>query len=79
MKIAVIKKLIVEHSLENLKKAEESLLNDEKPTIDVDGEDEGEQLTHLLGAIWILEQINNGMQTNEALRAFTQRVRGSIS
>ena len=43
------------------------------------GSDEGEQLTHVLAAIFILEQIEQkDLSFTEALRAYTQKVRSSI-
>lgn len=79
MKIPAIKKLVGEYSVEELRAAEDALLNEQTPTIDVGGEDEGEQLTHLIGAIEIKNNIEKGMAEKDALRAFTQRVRNSIS
>jgi hypothetical protein len=51
MKLPVIKALAENQTLENLRKAEEELLNGEALSIEVEGVDEGEQLTHILGAI----------------------------
>lgn len=79
MKIAAIKSLVSEHNLEVLKQAEEALLNEQKPFINIEGDDEGEQLTHVMAAIEIGEHISGGMKANDALRAFTRRVRKSIS
>ena len=53
MQIPVIKKIADQYSIEELKKAEESLMEETPLEIDVDGEDEGEQLTHILAAIWV--------------------------
>ncbi len=78
MKLTVVKKLAQEHSIETLKAQEQKLLNAEPLNIEVLGEDEGEQLTHILGAIWVLEAMQKGMTLNEALRAFTEKVRNSI-
>ena len=63
MNIQVIKKIVESYSIEQLKMAEENLL-DEKPLgIEIEGKDEGEQLTNI----------------NQAIRLYSQRVRGSIS
>lgn len=78
MKIPAIKKLL-SFDLEQLIQAEKDLYDEKQTQIQIEGEDEGEQLTHVLAAIWIKEQIANGMTENEALRAYTQRVRNSIS
>jgi len=79
MKIPAIKKLVENHSIEDLNKAEEALLEEQKPEIDIEGDDEGEQLTHIFGARFILEKMQAGMDFKEALREFTGKVRTSIS
>lgn len=79
MKVPVIRKLVKAHTLEELQTAEAALLEEQTPAIEVGGDDEGEQLTHLIGAIEIKKNIAQGMTDAEALRAFTQRVRNSIS
>jgi hypothetical protein len=80
MKIAAIKKLIENYTLSDLKKAEELLEAGEALTIDVEGDDEGEQFTHILGAIDILTRVEMEQKdANTALREFTQRVRNSIN
>lgn len=79
MKIPVIKKLAEAHSLEELKAAEEALYNEEVPAIEVKGDDEGEQLTHVLAAVYIKEHMaEHGSDLKTALRAYTVKVRKSI-
>ena len=80
MQIAVIKHLSENHSLEELKKAEEAFYEEQTPEITVEGKDEGEKLTHVLAAINILEDMAaHGVDHRTALRNYTQRVRNSIS
>ena len=80
MKIPVIKKLAEAHTLEELQAAEEALYNEQTPSIEVKGDDEGEQLTHILAAVYIKEHMaENGSELKEALRAYTLKVRNSIS
>ncbi len=80
MKLPIIKTLAEQQSLEDLKKAEECLINGEVLPFEVGGEDEGEQLTHILGAIDILERVKNeGIDLRTAIRGFSERVRNSIS
>jgi hypothetical protein len=80
MKLPVIKQLVELYTLEQLQQAEEHLLNEQPIAIEVDGEDEGEQLTHILGAIDVLERVKNeNKDKSTALREFFQRVRNSIS
>lgn len=80
MKIPVIKKLTERYSLEQLQAAEVALLEEQTPEIEIEGEDEGEQLTHAMAAIWILEDMQaNGHDLKTALREYTVKVRNSIS
>lgn len=80
MKIPVIKNLVSQFSLEELQAAEEALLEEREPAIKIEGEDEGEQLTHAMAAIWILNDMNhNGHDLKTALRNYTVKVRDSIS
>ena len=80
MKIPIIKITVENFSIEDLKKAEEQLLNEETPTIDIEGIDEGEQLTHCMAAIWIKEEMEkNGISQQQATRNYIDRVRKSIT
>ena len=80
MKIPAIKKLVENNTLEELMAAEAAIVDEQQPAIAVEGEDEGEQLTHVLAAVWILNEMeDNGTDFKSALRAYTQKVRVSIS
>lgn len=80
MKIPVIKKLVESYSVEQLIAAEEAIMEEQALAIEVEGEDEGEQLTHILAAIFVLEDIKeNGSDFRAAIRKYTQKVRNSIS
>ncbi|MFN4234635.1 MAG: DUF6952 family protein [Bacteroidia bacterium] len=80
MKLPIIKQLAETYTIEQLKAAEEAILNEQKPEIKIEGSDEGEQLTHVIAAISILEDMNkNKVDIRTALRNYTQRVRNSIS
>lgn len=79
MKIPAIKKLVETCSIDQLKDAEAALCDEQKPSIDIEGDDEGEQLTHILASIYIKEKMDEGTPFNQALRDFSQRVRKSIS
>ena len=79
MKLPAIKKLVESYSLEDLRRGEEALLKEQPLPIQVDGEDEGEQLTHIIGAIEVLEKVEQGADPKNALREFVQRVRNSIN
>ncbi len=80
MHIPSIKKAVEQFTLPELQEAEAALLEEGIPAIAVDGADEGEKLTHIMAAIWIKNEMQEkGIAFTEALRAYTQRVRTSIS
>ena len=80
MQIPVIKKLVETYSLVQLQDAEAAMMEELKPSIEVEGKDEGECLTHVLASIYIKDKMeNHGVAFNQALRDFSQRVRNSIS
>lgn len=80
MKIPVIKAVVEKYSLNQLKAAEEALMNEEALQIEIEGDDEGEQLTHVLAAIFIKEVMErDGVAYPVALRQYTSRVRESIN
>jgi hypothetical protein len=80
MKIPAIKKLVETYTLQECKQAEQALLEEQALTIEIEGDDEGEKLTHVLGAIDILERMQlENKDVRTALREFMERVRTSIS
>lgn len=80
MNISAVKRLVQQHDLHTLRQVEAQITEGHTPQIEVDGEDEGEQLTHVLGAIWVLEtQAEQQLDVNAALRKFAGRVRDSIN
>lgn len=80
MKIPIIQDLVESYSIEILKKAEMALVAEEPLPIKVDGEDEGEQLTHIIAASWILNKMEQeNIDFKDALKEYTRKVRESIS
>ena len=80
MQIPIIKEIVGSYSIEELQKAEEAILNERQPEINIEGEDEGEQLTHILAAIWIKDHMHKtGESVNKSVRAYSVKVRTSIS
>ena len=79
MNIAVIKQVVDTYSMEQLVKAEEDILNESEPAIEIGGADEGEKLTHILAAIFCKHEMEHAnININQAIRLYSQRVRGSI-
>lgn len=80
MNIQIIKHLVETYSIDQLKQAEEDIINEAPLAIEVEGVDQGEQLTHTLAAIFCKEVMEKeGLNINQAVRAYSQRVRDSIN
>jgi hypothetical protein len=80
MKIPAIKKLVENESLDALMAAENAIMEEQPLAIEVEGDDEGEQLTHVIAAAWILNYMkDHGADFKTALREYTKKVRVSIS
>jgi len=66
--------------MDRLIEAEKALINEIPLPIKVEGEDEGEQLTHILAAIWIMGKMDDAnMDFHGALREYTKMVRESLN
>lgn len=80
MNIASIKFATEKYSIEQLKQAENELLEEQALSIQIEGNDEGEQLTHILAAIYCKEVMaKEGINLNQAVRQYSVKVRQSIS
>jgi hypothetical protein len=80
MKIPVIKKLVETHTIQELQAAEHAIIQEQPLPIEIEGSDEGEQLTHAIAAIWILERMQEAnVDFKTALREYTHKVRESIN
>jgi len=80
MKISAIKKLVANYSADELEDAELLLLEEKPIKIEVEGDDDGEQLTHIFAAVFILEEMEKSdVDFKTALRRYTEKVRNSIS
>ena len=80
MHIPSVKLLIENNEITALEAAEIALLEGVPAQIEIPGADEGEKLTHVLAAIWVKKQMEKeGVGLNDALRAYTARIRNSIN
>lgn len=80
MKIPAIKKLVEVATIDQLIAAEEAIIEEQKPQIEVIGDDEGEQLTHVLAAVFVKNYMqDNGADFKTAIREYSKKVRESIS
>ncbi len=79
MKPAEARRLAESHSLEELARAAHHLGEEQDPEIEVQGEDHGEKLTHVLLAMRIRERMElSGDSLREAYRAVMAEVRGVL-
>lgn len=80
MKIPVIRQLAEKYSAAELEAAEAALLEERTPALTDAGDDAGDQLTNITAAIWIKREMEEKeIDLRTALRAYSQRVRDSIS
>ncbi|MDZ4745725.1 MAG: hypothetical protein SGJ05_06955 [bacterium] len=80
MNIQSIKQLVEQYTPAELHQAERDLTEERPLAISVQGEDEGEQLTHILAAIWVCEHMQqNNADIMKAIREYGKRVRESLS
>lgn len=80
MKIPAIRRLVESQPIHLLIEAEEALIEERDLPFEVEGSDEGEKLTHIIAAIWILDRMNKSdVEFKVALRDYTQKVRESIN
>ena len=80
MNIASIKALVEAHTDHELQQAEADILEGKELSIAIPGEDEGEQLTHVLAALWVIQNMKESDDNvMSSIRAYTKRVRKSIS
>ncbi|TAG58339.1 MAG: hypothetical protein EAZ27_01635 [Cytophagales bacterium] len=80
MKLPAIKYAVENFSIEQLQKSETLLMDGLPLEIEITGDDEGEQLTHILSALWIkTEMKDKNMDYNTAFRAYMAKVRNSIN
>ncbi len=80
MNINSIKAIVENYSIEQMQTAENELLEEQPLSITIEGKDEGEQLTHILAAIFCKHEMQKeNININQAIRLYSQRVRGSIN
>lgn len=80
MKLPIIKKLVENYTIDQLAAAEAAIAEGNTPEIEIEGEDEGEQLTHAFAAMSIREDMElNNKDLKTALRDYTQRVRECLN
>ncbi|MEW6057854.1 MAG: hypothetical protein AB1540_14700 [Bdellovibrionota bacterium] len=78
MMVNVVKELVARHSKAELEKAASLFESRRENLLGVEGKDDGEKLSNLLAAIEIRSQVDQGASVNDALRAFSQRIRSVL-
>lgn len=80
MQVPVIKMLIENYPISVLENAEIEITEEQIPSIQIEGKDDGEKLTHVMAAIWIKKEMESrGTDLITSLRNYTSKVRKSIS
>lgn len=80
MKILAVKDLVEIYDDVQLAAMEESIMKGLEPDKPIPGDDEGEQLTHILAARWVMQTVQaTGCDVMTAIRQYSQRVRKSLS
>jgi len=79
MNFEAVRILVENYTADQLTEAEHELIRGEEPSIAVKGNDASEKLTHLLAAVYVLEQMKyQGTEFSTALRQYVLQVRESI-
>jgi len=77
--LTAIIELVERYNNHELQQAEADLVEDRPTTILIQGADQGEQLTHVLAALWVVQYIKESdCSVPDAVRAYAYRVRNSI-
>jgi len=80
MNINTVKQLAEEFDVSVLQQAHDDIVEERTTSITISGEDEGERLTHVMGAMWVLNTMNEQrIPMSDAVRQYAQRVRASIN
>ena len=78
MNVPVVRKLAQERTHQEIDEAIEVFERDRKNILNVPGGDEGEILSNLLAAQFVLHRMQCGMELNSALREYGQRVKSIL-
>lgn len=75
MNVEAIQKLVeAKYPIDILDEAEMALLNEEEPLIKIDGENDGDQITTLIAAKWIIEEMQSSeCDFNTALKKYEKQ------
>ena len=79
MKIAEVKRLVTEHTLEIIDQAVLSFEQEKKNDLNVAGADDGEKMSYLLAASFVRKKMDQGLDLNSAVREYSKRVRAILS
>jgi hypothetical protein len=73
--LPVVRALVEKQSLEKIQEAIGAFEIDRSNLLNVEGHDDGEKLSNLLVAEFVLKRLKKGITFPEAIREYSQRVR----
>lgn len=80
MEISSIRSLVEKHTLSELREAEFAIIQEKSLKIRVEGKDQAERLSHVIAAVWILEEMaSKELEFNQALCAYNKKVRDQVA
>jgi len=78
MGLLAIRRLVEKHTISELKVAEYAIIQERDLAIEVEGKDQATQLTNVIAAVWILEEMQRGADFREAVCEYSKKVRDTI-
>jgi len=79
MKASSIRKLALAHDAPTLEQAADDLIEEREPAIEIEGEDDGERLTHINLALRIRRRVDDGIDAKTAFRTVLADVRALLT
>src|SRR5690606_4605329 len=79
VKAAAVRKAAERYTSAELEAAAEALAGEEREILEIEGDDPGERLTHLLLALRVRSRMDAGEDLKEAFRAVMADVRGTLT
>ena len=78
MRRDIVKILLDTQTRENIVDAKEALVQGQALPFSVEGADEGEKLTNLLAALYVLDWVQQGADFDTALRHYSTQIREAV-
>lgn len=78
MKASVIRRLASDHDAATLQTAIDAFIEEERDILGVEGEDDGERLTHCNLALRVRQRVDEGQELRDAFREVLGEVRALL-